>query len=246
MSRRPCRGLLPGTAPAAKESARLSAEWPGARRLHPDGPDSRAGMRPGGRVMPRGDGRPYRRLQYATLEGGGRRRRSTLLDRRQVAGDHWCTGLPLPRTPNSACAPTTRMPPRPWTFGSSWAESSGGGPGAPWVPRPAPPPAPPSGCGWCPSRRPRPRGCYGTAPPTRSTPSVTVPPTGRSCRPASASPSCPTTRSSSTTSTCRTPGVPTWQRRWRGCRQLSPTVSPYVSSTWTGRSPSSWASRPRP
>ncbi|CAM5455786.1 hypothetical protein STAFG_3615 [Streptomyces afghaniensis 772] len=32
----------------------------------------------------------------------------------------------------------------------------------------------------------------------------------------------------------------------RRCRQLLPTVSPYDSSTWTGRSPSSSASQPRP
>ncbi|MER5799903.1 hypothetical protein [Streptomyces mirabilis] len=59
---------------------------PGARRSHPGGPDPRTSVHPRRRVMPRDDGRPSGRLRCATLEGGGRRRRPTLPDRRQVAG----------------------------------------------------------------------------------------------------------------------------------------------------------------
>ncbi|MGW1037383.1 hypothetical protein ACWD4Z_34980 [Streptomyces antibioticus] len=36
-------------------------------------------MRCGGRIMPRGDGRPHRRFQCTTLEGDGRSRCSTFL-----------------------------------------------------------------------------------------------------------------------------------------------------------------------
>lgn len=50
---------------------------------------------------------------------------------------------------------------------------------------------------------------------------------------------CPTTRFSSATSSFRTPGGRTSPGRRKRCRPPTPTASPYVSSTWTGRSPSS-------
>lgn len=70
-----------------------------------------------------------------------------------------------------------------------------------------------------PARLRRPR-----RPPARSpggpTPSTTPSPTGRSCRSASTTRSCPTIRSFGTVSCCRTPGGATSPGRWRRCRPL--------------------------
>lgn len=81
---------------------------PGARRPHSAGPDSRTGVRAGGRVVPRSDGRPHRRLQRAPPDM--KRADRTSCDEYRFASSHeGDTHLPPSsgRSPGSTSARTS-------------------------------------------------------------------------------------------------------------------------------------------